>query len=120
MSRVALEELRAPIADKLDTLVLSGRFPFTSSLPHIDFALETSKFLLKLGVKEQDVFPGLHGEVRVTGYIARGYLEITKESNDALEYVLMKQGAETGLSVGDDVTIDQLRHAVIKFVEENS
>ncbi len=55
-----------------------------------DIASIAEKIFYKIfsqGIVTTDAFPGIDGEIRVTGYFGEHYLELTVENNDSITYL---------------------------------
>jgi len=88
-----------PISNKLDEFSkLSNGWHFgegtSPSSTALSMARDASLFLSELGVTKQDCFPGVFGEIRVTGYLNDLYIEITYENDDTTSLVIEKSGDE--------------------------
>lgn len=60
----------------------------------IDFAQDLYWLLLRLGYNETDAFPGIHGEVMVTGYEGARYVELIAEKDGTVSVHLERNGDE--------------------------
>jgi hypothetical protein len=60
----------------------------------INNATEIFYVFFKLGIDKTDAFPGLDGEIRVTGYDSEHYFELTLEDNGLATYLYEKNDEE--------------------------
>lgn len=81
----------------------------------ISMARDASLFLSELGVSKQDCFPGVFGEIRVTGYLNDLYIEITFENN-ATSSLVIEKSSETKFQL-EEATSQQLKQNIRHYVE---
>ncbi|MGD0418467.1 MAG: hypothetical protein ABSA68_02620 [Xanthobacteraceae bacterium] len=60
----------------------------------IDLAQDLYWLLLAVGYKQTDAFPGIHGEVMVTGYWGHQYIELIAEKDDSISVHFERNGKE--------------------------
>lgn len=92
-----------------------GRGP-TQSV--IAMARDASLFLQELGINKQGCFPGVFGEVRVTGYLEKGYIEITYENNGTISLLIENHIGET-ITDSENVSLNEMKLSIRNFVGEN-
>lgn len=92
-----------------------GRGP---SKEAVDFSRDASLFLLEIGIEDQNCFPGVFGEVRVTGYCNLGRLEITHENDNSISLFIENSAGETQVD-RQNISIDDMKHDLRKFIGNN-
>jgi hypothetical protein len=81
----------------------------------INSAEEIFYVLFKLGIDKTDAFPGLDGEIRVTGYDNEHYFELTVEDSGLVTYLYEKDEQEEkyfediGLTVAIEKITDDIK-----------
>lgn len=84
----------------------------------LNSATQIFHVLFKEGIAKTDAFPGVDGEVRVTGYEGEHYLEFTVENNGQVTYLYEQNDQEKiyteNLSLSDAITIARETVASIK------
>lgn len=92
-----------------------GRGP-TQSV--IAMARDASLFLQELGITKQGCFPGVFGEMRVTGYLEKGYVEITYENNGTISLLIEDHKGET-ITDSENVSSNEMKLSIRNFVGAN-
>ena len=85
------------------------------SVAAIDFARDISLMLCELRIKDQNCFPGVYGEMRVTGYIGTIYCEITRETNGTISLFLENSLANEEL-YKNDVSLKEMKARITSFL----